>query len=32
VPIYTIVRGTVVMENGKVIGQPGFGEWVRPVG
>jgi dihydroorotase-like cyclic amidohydrolase len=32
VPIYTIVRGTVVMENGKVIGQPGYGQWVRPVG
>ena len=28
IPVYTIVRGTVVMENGKVIGKPGFGKLV----
>jgi dihydroorotase len=32
VPIYTIVRGKVVMENGKVVGKPGDGEFVPPVG
>jgi dihydroorotase (multifunctional complex type) len=31
-PIYTIVRGNVVMENGKVVGKPGGGEFVTPVG
>jgi len=31
-PIYTIVRGKVVMENGKVVGKPGDGEFVAPVG
>jgi dihydroorotase len=31
-PIYTIVRGNVVMENGKVIGKPGSGAFVTPVG
>jgi len=27
-PVYTIVRGTVVMENGKVVGKPGYGKFV----
>ncbi len=31
VPIATIVRGKVVMENGNVIGKPGDGEFVPPV-
>jgi len=31
VPIYTVVRGKVVMENGKVVGKPGDGEFVPPV-
>ena len=30
VPIYTILRGKVIMENGKVTGKPGDGEFVRP--
>jgi dihydroorotase len=30
-PIMTIVRGNIVMENGKVIGKPGNGEFVRPL-
>ena len=30
-PIYTIVRGKVVMENGRVVGRPGDGEFVTPV-
>jgi dihydroorotase (multifunctional complex type) len=28
IPIYTIVRGEIVMDNGKVIGQKGYGEFV----
>lgn len=31
VPVGTIVRGKVVMENGKVVGKPGDGEFIRPV-
>ncbi len=31
VPIATIVRGKVVMENGNVIGKPGDGEFIPPV-
>lgn len=27
-PVYTIVRGTIVMEQGKVIGEPGYGKFV----
>lgn len=30
-PVYTIVRGKVVMENGKVTGKPGDGEFITPV-
>jgi dihydroorotase-like cyclic amidohydrolase len=30
VPIYTIVRGEIVMENGDVIGKPGHGKFIRP--
>jgi len=32
VPVYTIVRGKVVMEDGKVVGKPGDGEFITPVG
>ena len=32
VPVYTIVRGKVVMQDGKVIGKPGDGEFVAPLG
>lgn len=28
IPVHTIVRGTVVMENEKVIGKPGFGKFI----
>lgn len=31
VPIATIVRGKVVMENGNVIGKPGDGEFIPPI-
>jgi hypothetical protein len=27
----TIVRGRIVMEDGKVIGKPGEGDFVRPL-
>ncbi len=30
-PVCTLVRGKVVMENGKVIGQPGWGTFIAPV-
>ncbi len=30
VPIFTIVRGEVVMESGNVIGKPGYGRFIRP--
>jgi dihydroorotase-like cyclic amidohydrolase len=30
-PVATIVRGTFVMEDGKVIGEPGFGQFTRPL-
>ncbi|NPV53602.1 MAG: dihydroorotase family protein [Firmicutes bacterium] len=30
VPIQTIVRGKVVMENGEVIGEPGHGKFITP--
>ena len=30
IPVSTIVRGKTVMENGNVIGEPGFGELVSP--
>jgi dihydroorotase len=31
VPVRTIVRGKTVMEDGKIVGKPGDGEFVRPV-
>lgn len=31
VPIYTIVRGNIVMEEGEVIGKPGYGEFIKPI-
>lgn len=31
IPIYTVVRGKVVMEHGKVVGEPGWGKFVPPV-
>ena len=30
-PVYTIVRGKVVMQDGKVVGKPGGGEFITPV-
>jgi hypothetical protein len=32
VPVRTILRGKTVMENGKIVGKPGGGEFVVPVG
>ncbi|MBI3998743.1 MAG: allantoinase AllB [Armatimonadetes bacterium] len=29
-PVMTIVRGRVVMRNGEVVGEPGWGQWVKP--
>lgn len=31
VPIRTLVRGKVVMENGRVVGKPGDGEFITPL-
>jgi dihydroorotase len=31
VPIRTILRGKTVMEDGKIVGKPGDGEFVRPM-
>lgn len=31
-PVYTIVRGKVVMQEGKVVGKPGDGEFITPAG
>src|SRR3989304_4723650 len=31
-PVYTVVRGKVVMQDGKVVGKPGGGEFITPVG
>lgn len=28
VPVHTIVRGTIVMENEKVVGKPGYGQFI----
>ena len=30
-PRYTIVRGEVVMDDGEVVGNPGYGEFQRPI-
>ena len=30
-PVLTMVRGTVVAENGEVVAQPGHGKMVRPI-
>lgn len=29
-PVLTMVRGRVVMRNGRVTGEPGWGRWLRP--
>ena len=29
-PVTTIVRGRIVMRDGRVTGEPGWGQWVRP--
>ena len=31
VPTHTIVRGRIVMRDGEVIGEPGYGEFITPV-
>jgi allantoinase len=30
VPVLTMVRGRIVMRDGRVIGEPGWGRWLRP--
>jgi dihydroorotase (multifunctional complex type) len=30
VPIFTIVRGNIVMEDGDILGKPGYGQFIRP--
>lgn len=30
IPVYTIVRGKVVMKDGEIIMKPGYGEFIRP--
>ena len=30
-PVTTLVRGTIVYEEGQVIGKPGFGKFQRPI-
>jgi len=30
-PLTTIVRGKVIMEDGEVVGKPGFGEYLKPL-
>jgi dihydroorotase len=30
-PVYTVVRGEVVMEHGEIVGRPGYGEFVPPI-
>ena len=30
VPIMTIVRGTVIMRDGEIVGEPGYGQFVSP--
>ena len=32
VPIRTILRGKTVMQDGKIVGKPGDGQLVKPVG
>ena len=31
VPRYVILRGEVIAEDGRIIGRPGFGKFVRPI-
>lgn len=31
VPVYTIVRGQVIMDHGEIVGKPGYGEFVSPL-
>lgn len=30
-PVMTMLRGTVIYEDGQVIGKPGYGKWLRPI-
>jgi dihydroorotase-like cyclic amidohydrolase len=30
-PVLTMLRGTVIYEDGQVIGKPGYGKWLRPI-
>lgn len=31
IPTHTVVRGKVVMENGEVVGEPGWGKFIPPI-
>lgn len=31
VPVLTMLRGSVIYEDGQVIGKPGYGKWLRPI-
>lgn len=31
VPVQTILRGKLVMDEGEILNKPGFGEWVHPI-
>jgi dihydroorotase-like cyclic amidohydrolase len=30
-PVMTVVRGTTVMDDGEIVGKPGYGQFVRPI-
>jgi dihydroorotase-like cyclic amidohydrolase len=30
-PVRTLVRGRTVMANGAITGDPGWGQWIRPL-
>jgi dihydroorotase-like cyclic amidohydrolase len=31
VPVQTVLRGKLVMDEGEILNKPGFGEWVHPI-
>ena len=30
-PVLTMLRGSVIYEDGQVVGKPGYGKWLRPI-
>jgi len=32
IPVITIVRGAVIMRDGDIIGEPGYGRFISPLG